>query len=151
MQQVIPYHHHIYLAAMFCFIIGQLLHALAKVNEVATANKQPFDKVFYDRWITLFVRFGICMFLFLGLLEGQIGDVITATHLTLPQWAQALLQINVSNGAIAGLAGFAFDSALTYIPGIQKLGVPPAIDAQNGSAGQTPNSTTKVDAAPPKG
>lgn len=145
-QQVIPYHHHIYLAAMVSFILGNALHGLAQVNDIARKTNQSLGKVAYDHWVPLLVRGAICMFIFLLLLEGQMEDVITALHIPLPQSVQGILNLNVNNGAIAGLAGYVFDSALGYIPFIQKLGVPPAIDAPPA----TPGAPTAPAPAPPK-
>jgi hypothetical protein len=134
-------HHHIYLRAMTFFLFGEALHALAQVWQMATKWNKSMKEVLYYHWVPIVVRAAICLFFFLGLLEGQIGDAVTALHITLPQWAEGILGLNVSSGFLAGLCGFAFDSGLNYIPMIQKLGIPPAIDAAPSPA---------VPATPPK-
>jgi hypothetical protein len=122
-------HHHIYLAAMAFFLFGEALHALAQVNDMARKYNKSMKEVFYYHWVPIVVRGAICLFIFLGLLEGQIGDVVSALHIPLPQWAQGFLGLNVNNGFLAGVCGYTFDSGLSYIPKIQKLGIPPAIDS----------------------
>lgn len=135
-------HHHIYLLAVTFFIVGNALHALVQVNDVATKTKQSRKKVLVDSWIPLLVRGFISLCFFVGLLEGQIDDILMAAHIPIPAWAQGLLDINVNSGWIAGLAGYAFDSVIGYIPKIQKLGVPPSIeDTTTPGAPATPPPT----------
>lgn len=122
-------HHHIYLLAITFFIVGNALHGLVQVNDVATKTKQSRRKVLADSWIPLLVRGFLGLCLFVGLLEGQIDDILIAAHVPIPMWLQGLLDINVNSGWIAGLAGYVFDSALGYIPKIQQLGVPPSIES----------------------
>lgn len=121
-------HHHIYLLALTFFVLGNALHGLAQVNDVAQKTKQSRSKVLSDSWVPLLVRGFLCLFLFLGLLEGQIDDILMAAHIPIPMWLQGLLDINVNSAWIAGLAGYGFDSAIGYIPKIQKLGIPPSIE-----------------------
>lgn len=149
-QQVIPYHHHIYLIAMIGFIVGNALHGLAQINKEARLKKTSMKEVFSYFWVPLLVRGVLCMFGFLLLLEGQADDIITAMHIPLPAFVQGLLNLNVNNFAIAGLAGWGFDSGLGYIPKIEKLGVPPAIDAATNGTENPQPTATKVDGAPPK-
>lgn len=126
-QQVVPYHH-VYRVAMLSFILGNALHGLAQVNDIAQKTKQTRRKILNDSWVPLLVRGVICLALFLGVLEGQIADALSAAHVTLPSWASGLLGINVNNGPLAAICGYVFDSLLGYIPKIQKLGIPPSID-----------------------
>lgn len=122
-------HHHVHLIAVLFFLLGDALHALAQVDAVARATGQKRRKVVYDRWVPFVVRGAISAFLFVGILDGQIDDLLNSTGATLPSWLDKLLGLQVDQGWLAGLFGYAFDSALGYIPALQKLGVPPPVEA----------------------
>lgn len=122
-------HHHVYLVSMVCFLLGNALHGLAQVNDLAQKTKSSRLAVLKDRWVPLTVRAAFSMALFLAFLEGEIVDVITALHIPLPQSLQGVSALNLNNGPLAAVFGYAFDSALGYLPFLQKIGLPPAIDA----------------------
>lgn len=138
------HHHHIYLVAMSFFLFGEALHALAQIWQMASKWNKSMKEVFYYHWVPIVVRGAICLFVFLGLLEGQIGDVVTALHIPLPQWGQGVLGLNVNSPFLAGLCGYCFDSGLSYVPMIQKLGIPPAIDTPPPDAPPPAAPTPKV-------
>lgn len=143
-------HHHIYLAAMIWFLVGNALHGLAQVNDLAQKNATSWKVVLKNRWVPLLVRAAFSLFIFLAFLEGQLSDVITAMHIPLPQWAQGLLGVNLNSGAIAAVCGYAFDSALGYVPFLQKIGLPPSID-QPTPTQPTPSAPGPTPESPAKG
>lgn len=119
-------HHHVYLVSTIAFLLGNGLHALAQVNDLAQKNKMSWNAVLQTHWIPILVRAVFSMFLFLAFLEGELIDVLTALHVPVPQGVAGL---NLNSGPIAAVCGYAFDSALGYLPFLQKIGLPPPIDA----------------------
>lgn len=141
-------HHHVYLVSMICFLLGNALHGLAQVNDLAQKKSMSRLTVLQNHWIPLTVRAVFSMALFLAFLEGEIVDLITALHIPLPQSLQGVSGLNLNNGPLAAVFGYAFDSALGYIPFLQKIGLPPAIDQPDVTP---PAPTTPVPPSAPPG
>lgn len=133
-------HHHVHLIAIVFFLVGDALHVLAQLNDLADKQKTSMLAVLKTRWVSIAVRAFISLALFVGWLDGQIDDMIAGMGITLPAWVDKLLGLQVDQGWLAALIGYAFDSALGYFPGIQKLGVPPSIDVP---ATPPPNAPAK--------
>lgn len=128
---------HIALALLF-FLVGSALHTLAQIDAIARAKNNPQNsrvQIFLGRWQTILIRAAWSVALFTLWLQGQLVAVLTAAHVPVPDWAAAILDLHVG-GAIAFMAGYLFDSALAFIPGLNNS-VPPPID--------------KVDSVLPKG
>lgn len=125
-------HHHIYFVSTVCFLLANALHALVNINDLAQKNKATLGATLKIHWIPILVRAAFAMFVFLAFLEGQLIDVLTAIHIPVPQGVAGL---NLNSGPIAALCGYCADSALGYVPKLNKIGLPPAIDVPaNGSA-----------------
>jgi len=135
--------HRMTILAMFFFLIGSGLHTLAQVDAIARAKNNPNNSrvtIFKSRWQTILIRAAWSVAIFVLWLQGQLVAVLAATKISVPDSLAGVLDLHVS-GAVAFMAGYLFDSALAFIPGL-KNSVPAAIDADS--------STGKVDGAAPK-
>ena len=119
-------HHYLHLVALVLFLVGDALHVLVQVDDLARKGKTTRKAIFSERWVSIIVRGSISTAFFLLWLQGQLDDLITATGISIPASIDKILDMQVS-GALALLAGFAFDSAIGYIPFLSKIGVPPPI------------------------
>lgn len=110
------------------FAIGSALHSLAQIDAIARAKPgQTRLGILESRWQTILIRAAWSLAFFTLWLRGQLLAVLTAVHVPLPDAAAGVLDLHVS-GAVAFMAGYLFDSALAFIPGL-KNSVPPALDA----------------------
>lgn len=117
------------LAVVF-FLIGSALHTLAQVDAIARSKKEPVNSrtaILKAQWITILVRDGWCLALFVLWLQGQLVAVLTAVKIPLPDSVAGVLDLHVGS-AIAFLAGYAFDSVLSFVPGLKST-LPGPIDA----------------------
>lgn len=116
-------------AAILFFLIGSSLHTLAQVDAIARSKGNPQNSrldIFATRWQTILIRAAWSIAFFTLWLQGQLAAVLAAAKIPLPAWASGFLDLHVT-GAVAFMAGYLFDSALAFIPGLNKS-VPPAID-----------------------
>lgn len=120
---------HVNIMAVALFLIGEGLHTLAQMNAIANSRSNPANtllQVFAARWVNILVRAAVCLAFFVLWLQGELAEILKSLKIPLPDVALAVLALHVGS-AVAFLAGFAFDSALAYIPGLAtSLGVPPA-------------------------
>jgi hypothetical protein len=133
---------HIALALLF-FVVGSGLHTLAQIDAIARAKNNPQNSrlaIFLARWQTIVIRAAWSVALFTLWLQGQLVAVLGAAHVPIPDSMAAILDLHVG-GAIAFMAGYLFDSALAFIPGLNNS-VPPPID-------KTPDKP--IDSTAPKG
>jgi len=147
---------HIIFALLF-FLIGSALHTLAQIDAIARAKSTTGSsrvQIFLGRWQTILIRAAWSVALFMLWLQGQLVAVMTAAHVPVSDSMAAILDLHVG-GAVAFMAGYAFDSALAFAPWLKNT-IPPPIDSQNGTSGPTPPNSTGVtakgvDLTPPKG
>lgn len=122
--------HTLNLVAVGLFIVGLMLHTLAQIDAIARAKNNPAGSrlgILAARWIPIVVRGAICLAIFVLWLQGELADVATALKIPIPDTMDRVLDLHVG-GSIAFVAGYAFDSALGYVPFL-KSSIPPAIDA----------------------
>src|SRR5215472_9003253 len=64
----------------------------------------------------------------------KLDDIVDALGIPTPAFVTKILDIKMGPGYgwLCGVIGYAFDSALGYIPALQKIGVPPPIDDTQG-------------------
>jgi hypothetical protein len=147
---------HIALALLF-FLIGSALHTLAQIDAIARAKSTTGSSrtaILLGRWQTILIRAAWSIALFTLWLQGQLVAVMTAAHIPVPDSMAAILDLHVG-GAVAFMAGYAFDSALAFAPWLKNT-IPPPIDSMNGPSGPNPPNSTAVtakgvDLTPPKG
>jgi hypothetical protein len=124
---------HSTILAVCFFLIGSALHTLAQIDAIArSSNGSSHSRagLFLSRWETILIRLAWSIAIFALWLEGQLVAVLTAAKITLPSWAGGVLDLHIG-APVAFMAGYLFDSALAFIPGL-KNSVPPAIDAPAG-------------------
>jgi hypothetical protein len=129
-------HHYLSGWAICFFIIGLILHAAAQIDAIARSKNNPQTSrlaILRTRWIAILIRGAWCLALFILWLQGQLVEVLTAINVPLPDTAAKILGLQVS-APIAFMAGYAFDSALGYVPWL-KSSVPPPIDQTSIPAG----------------
>lgn len=117
------------LFAVLFFLIGSALHTLAQIDAIARSKNNPHNsrvEIFADRWQTILIRAAWSLAFFTLWLEGQLAAVLAAAKIPIPDTVAGILDLHVT-GAVAFMAGYVFDSALAFIPGL-KSSVPPAID-----------------------
>lgn len=115
--------------AVIFFLIGLALHTLAQVDAIARSKNNPMDSrvaILKVQGVTILIRGGVCLAFFVLWLQGQLVGVMTALKIPLPDTFTAVLNLHVG-GAIAFLAGYAFDSGLSFFPGLKST-LPAAID-----------------------
>jgi len=135
----------IHALAILFFLIGSALHSLAQIDAIARSKNNPNNSrvgILESRWQTILIRTAWSMAIFILWLQGQLVAVVTAIKIPLPDSLAGVLDLHVS-GPVAFMAGYLFDSALAFIPGL-KNSVPPSLDASDG------NPPPKVDSIPPK-
>lgn len=116
--------------ALLFFLIGSALHTLAQIDAIARAKNNSHNsrvEILFERWQTILVRTAWSLAIFTLWLQGQLVAVLAATKIPLPDTMTGILDLHVT-GAVAFMAGYLFDSALTFIPGL-KNSVPPSLDA----------------------
>ncbi len=127
--------HHLKVLAVLFFLIGSALHTLAQVDAIARAKNNPMDSrlaILRLQWVTILVRTGWCTAIFILWLQGELVDVLRAVKISVPDAAAGIMDLHVGS-AIAFLAGYSFDSALSFIPGLKSTlptaleVVPPAV------------------------
>src|SRR5258707_14190664 len=121
-------HFRVALALLF-FLIGSALHTLAQVDAIARSKNNPNNSrltIFQARWQPILIRTAWSMAIFVLWLQGQLVAVLAATKIPMPDSLAGVLDLHVS-GTVAFMAGYLFDSALAFIPGL-KNSVPAAID-----------------------
>jgi hypothetical protein len=131
-------HQHTILAIIF-FVVGSALHTLAQIDAIARAKNNPSNSrvgIFLSRWQSILIRAAWSVAFFTLWLQGQLVAVLTAVKIPLPDSVSGILDLHVG-GAVAFMAGYLFDSALAFIPGL-KNSVPPPIDSSNGGAPPAP-------------
>lgn len=137
--------------ALLFFLIGCGLHTLAQIDAIARAKNTTCSsriEILAARWQTILIRTAWSVALFTLWLQGQLIAVMTAAKIPVPDMMAVILDLHVG-GAVAFMAGYTFDSALTFAPWL-KNSIPPPIDFQNGDS--APESTAgKIDSTPPKG
>ncbi|HXP82554.1 MAG TPA: hypothetical protein VN976_21830 [Verrucomicrobiae bacterium] len=112
------------------FIVGMALHTLAQIDAIARAKNSPLNSrvaIFLARWQTVVIRSAWSLAFFTLWLQGQLVAVLNAVNVPLPDIARAVLDLHVG-GAVAWMAGYLFDSGLSFVPGL-KSSVPPALDS----------------------
>jgi hypothetical protein len=127
-----------FLAVLF-FLVGSALHTLAQVDAIARSKNNPNNSrlaILQSRWQPILIRTAWSIAVFVLWLQGQLVAVITAVKIPVPDSFSAVLDLHVT-GAVAFMAGYLFDSALAFIPGL-KNSVPAPIDVP-------------IDTTPPKG
>jgi len=126
--------HHVYAVNVLAFLIGAILHVLAEVDRLSKLDKKTRTQVLADRWVAILVRTFISLAIFLGFLNGKLDDIVDALGIPTPAFVTKILDIKMGPGYgwLCGVIGYAFDSALGYIPALQKIGVPPPIDDTQG-------------------
>lgn len=121
--------HHTTVLAVIFFLVGSALHTLAQIDAIARAKNNPSNSrvgIFLSRWQAIVIRAAWSVAFFTLWLQGQLVAVLTAVKIPLPDSVTGILDLHVG-GAVAFMAGYLFDSALAFIPGL-KNSVPPAID-----------------------
>src|ERR1700732_4026396 len=114
---------------MVFFLIGSGLHTLAQVDAIARSKSNQWNSrlaILKQEWITILTRDGWCIALFVLWLQGQLVATLTANKVPLPDMALTILDLHVGS-AIAFMAGYSFDSVLSFIPGLKST-LPAAID-----------------------
>lgn len=100
------------------FLLGQFVHLLLQVWAIVTAPNSPattWQDVVRSRWPAFLARSFVCTMLFWLWLDGQLISAMDGIGVNIPSWVRIVLGLHVS-GAIAGLAGYAADSILAFIP-----------------------------------
>lgn len=118
------------LFAVIFFLIGSALHTLAQVDAIARSKNNMYKsrlEILTQRWQTILIRTAWSLAFFTLWLQGQLVAVLTAVKIPMPDSIAGVLDLHVS-GAVAFMAGYLFDSALAFIPGLKNT-VPAAIDA----------------------
>lgn len=117
--------------AMVFFLIGSALHTLAQIDAIARSKQASRIAILKEVWITILTRDGWCIAFFVLWLQGQLVAMLTALKIPLPDMALTVLDLHVGS-AIAWMAGYTFDSALSFIPGLKST-VPAPIDVPSSS------------------
>ena len=115
---------------IFVFLIGSALHTMAQVDAIARSKNNPAKSrigILADRWQTIVIRAAWSLAIFALWLQGQLVAFLSALNITLPDMASRILDLHIG-APVSFMAGYVFDSALAFIPGL-KSSVPPAIDS----------------------
>jgi hypothetical protein len=134
---------HVFFALLF-FLIGCGLHTLAQIDAIARAKNTTCSsrlEILAARWQTILIRTAWSVALFTLWLQGQLVAVMTAVKIPVPDMIAGILDLHVG-GAVAFMAGYAFDSALAFAPWLKNT-IPPPIDFQNGASTASPVDTSK--------
>jgi len=121
--------HHLKVLAVLFFLVGSGLHTLAQVDAIARAKSNPLDSrltILRLQWVTILVRTGWCTAIFILWLQGELVDVLRAVKISVPDAAAGIMDLHVGS-AIAFLSGYAFDSGLSFIPGLKST-LPAALE-----------------------
>lgn len=116
--------------ALIFFYIGMSIHTLAQVDAIARARNNPQTSrlsIIKGAWISIISRGSWATAFFVLILQGELGHVLTALQIPIPDVLSGILGIHIG-GALAWCAGYLSDSALAFIPGL-KSSIPPPIDS----------------------
>jgi len=105
----------------FVFIVGQALHLFLQIDAMVRSSTSPATSrltVLKAKASTFAARFFVCTMIFWLWFDGQLVAVIQGTGISVPSWVTAVVGLHISAG-VAGLVGFAIDSAIAYIPGLK--------------------------------
>lgn len=106
-------------AVIWCFFLfGNLVHLILQIWAIVSATNSPaktWSEVFYSRWPVFLARGFLCSMFFWGWLDGQLISGLNGVGIQLPGWVTTILALHV-NAPVAGVAGYAADSVLAFIP-----------------------------------
>jgi hypothetical protein len=126
---------HTLILAVCFFLVGSAFHTLAQIDAIARSAVGPDSRleILSARWSTIIIRLAWSFAIFALWLEGELVAVLSAAKITVPTWAAGMIDLHVG-APVAFMAGYLFDSALAFIPGLNHS-VPPAIDAPTEAKG----------------
>lgn len=121
----------LHVLAVAFFLIGSALHTLAQVDAIARSKSNAWNSrlaILNQQWVTILIRTGWCLAIFILWLQGQLVAVLAAAKVQLPESALTILDLHVGS-AIAFMAGYSFDSVLSFVPGLKST-LPAALSSQ---------------------